>query len=64
MKMWSYIRFYWSEIAVNLGYSYNVPFTDLHIGASAKLISSTLDHIILLVEHRFFGALYVDQEMI
>ena len=32
-----------SEGALSLGYAYNVPYTDLHIGASAKLITSTLE---------------------
>jgi hypothetical protein len=32
-----------NEIALSLGYSYNVPYTNLHIGANAKLISSTLE---------------------
>lgn len=32
-----------SEGALSLGYAYNIPFTDLHIGANAKLITSTLE---------------------
>ncbi|WP_343694233.1 type IX secretion system protein PorQ [Flavobacterium sp.] len=32
-----------SEGALSLGYAYNVPFTNLHIGANAKLITSTLE---------------------
>lgn len=32
-----------SEIALSLGYAYNVPYTDLHLGANAKIISSTLE---------------------
>ena len=32
-----------SEGALSLGYAYNVPFTDLHIGADVKLITSTLE---------------------
>nr|WP_315163818.1 type IX secretion system protein PorQ [uncultured Flavobacterium sp.] len=32
-----------SEIALSLGYSYNIPNTTIHIGTSAKLISSTLE---------------------
>jgi len=31
-----------SEIALSLGYAYNVPWTDIFIGANLKLISSTL----------------------
>ena len=50
-----------SEIAVNLGYSYNVPFTDLHIGASAKLISSTLESYNSFGGALDIGALYIDE---
>ena len=32
-----------SEGALSLGYAYNIPFTDVHIGANAKLITSTLE---------------------
>ena len=41
-----------SEVALSLGYAYNIPYTDIHIGASAKLISSTLESY-----HSFGGAL-------
>ena len=41
-----------SEVALSLGYAYNIPNTDIHIGASAKLISSTLESY-----HSFGGAL-------
>ena len=50
-----------SEMALSLGYSYNIPNTDLHIGASAKLITSSLE-----TYHSFggaldIGALYIDE---
>lgn len=32
-----------SEGALSVGYAYNIPFTDIHIGANAKLITSTLE---------------------
>lgn len=32
-----------SEAALSFGYAYNVPWTDLYIGANVKLISSTLE---------------------
>ncbi|KUJ62870.1 penicillin-binding protein [Flavobacteriaceae bacterium CRH] len=32
-----------SEAALSLGYAYNIPFTDLHIGVNGKLITSTLE---------------------
>ena len=50
-----------SEIAINLGYSYNVPYTDLHIGASGKLISSTLESYQSFGGAVDIGALYIDE---
>ena len=50
-----------SEIALNFGYSYNVPFTDLHLGVSGKLISSTLESYNSYGGAVDLGALYVDQ---
>ena len=41
-----------SEVALSLGDAYNIPYTDINIGASAKLISSTLESY-----HSFGGAL-------
>lgn len=32
-----------SEGALSLGYAYNIPFTDVHVGANVKLITSTLE---------------------
>ncbi|MEP6930426.1 MAG: type IX secretion system protein PorQ [Flavobacterium sp.] len=32
-----------NEAALSLGYAYNVPYTDIHIGANVKLITSTLE---------------------
>nr|WP_315188065.1 type IX secretion system protein PorQ [uncultured Flavobacterium sp.] len=43
-----------SEIALSLGYAYTIPNTTLHIGTSAKLISSTLESY-----HSFGGAIDV-----
>ena len=50
-----------SETALSFGYSYNVPNTSLHLGASAKLISSTLESY-----HSFggaidLGAIFIDE---
>lgn len=50
-----------SEIALNFGYSYNVPFTDLHLGASAKLISSTLESYNSFGAAVDLGAIYIDE---
>ncbi|MGK4568472.1 type IX secretion system protein PorQ [Flavobacterium sp. 3HN19-14] len=41
-----------SEIALSVGYAYNIPYSDFYIGANAKLISSTLESY-----HSFGGAL-------
>ena len=32
-----------SEAALSFGYAYNIPFTDVHVGVNAKLITSTLE---------------------
>ena len=49
-----------SEIALNFGYAYNVPYTNLHIGASGKLISSTLESYNSFGGALDLGAIYVD----
>jgi hypothetical protein len=32
------------EVKLHFGYAYNIPYTTIHIGANAKLISSTLEN--------------------
>lgn len=49
-----------SEIALSFGYAYNIPFTDIHVGANAKLISSTLESYNSFGGAIDLGALYVD----
>ncbi len=49
-----------SEMALSLGYSYNVPFTSLYLGANAKIISSTLESYTSYGAAADFGALYID----
>lgn len=49
-----------SEIALSFGYAYNIPWTDIHVGANAKLISSTLESYNSLGAAVDLGALYVD----
>ncbi len=51
-----------SEIALSFGYAYNVPYTDLHIGASAKLISSTLESYQSYGGALDIGAIYIDED--
>ncbi len=50
-----------SEVALSMGYAYNVPYTDLHIGASAKLISSSLETYQSFGGALDLGALYIDE---
>jgi hypothetical protein len=44
-----------------LGYAYNVPFTNLHIGANAKMISSVLENYNSLGGALDIGAVYLDE---
>ena len=50
-----------SEIALSLGYAYNVPFTDLYLGANAKFISSTLESYNSYGIAADLGAIYKDE---
>lgn len=49
-----------SEIALSFGYAYNIPWTDVYIGANAKLISSTFETYNSLGAAVDLGAIYVD----
>lgn len=51
-----------SEIALSFGYAYNVPWTDIFIGANAKLISSTLESYSSFGAAMDLGALYIDED--
>ncbi len=51
-----------SEASLSLGYSYNVPYTDLYIGANAKLITSTLETYNSIGGAIDLGAIYVDED--
>lgn len=50
-----------SEIALSLGYAYNIPRTDVYVGANAKLISSTLENYNSFGGAIDLGAIYVDE---
>ena len=50
-----------SEIALSLGYAYNIPNTTIHLGANAKLISSTLESYNSLGGAIDLGALFIDE---
>jgi hypothetical protein len=51
-----------SEAALSLGYAYNLPWTDMYIGANAKLISSTLENYNSWGAAVDLGFLYVDYD--
>lgn len=51
-----------SELALSFGYSYNVPYTDLYIGANAKIISSTLESYNSFGAAIDIGAIYIDED--
>ncbi|WP_366183481.1 type IX secretion system protein PorQ [Flavobacterium ovatum] len=51
-----------SEIALSGGYSYNVPYSNLHIGANAKLISSSLETYSSLGGALDLGVIYIDEQ--
>ncbi|MDX6182820.1 type IX secretion system protein PorQ [Flavobacterium sp. Fl-77] len=50
-----------SEAALSFGYAYNIPFTDLHVGANAKLITSTLETYSSFGGAIDLGFLFVDE---
>ncbi len=51
-----------SEIALSFGYAYNIPWTDIYVGANAKLISSTLESYNSFGGAIDIGALYIDED--
>ncbi|MBY8961716.1 type IX secretion system protein PorQ [Flavobacterium sp. D11R37] len=51
-----------SEIALSFGYAYNIPWTDIYVGANAKLISSTLESYNSLGGAIDIGAIYIDED--
>jgi hypothetical protein len=51
-----------SEIALSLGYAYNVPFTSLYLGANGKFISSTLESYQSYGIATDLGAMYIDED--
>lgn len=51
-----------SEIALSFGYSYLVPYTELHLGVSGKLISSSLESYSSFGGALDLGALYIDED--
>ena len=54
-------QFTGSEIALSFGYAYNIPYTDIHLGANAKFISSTLESYNSIGGAIDIGAIYLDE---
>src|SRR5690606_11193923 len=54
-------QFTGSEIALSFGYAYNVPYTDVYVGASGKLISSTLESYNSFGGAVDLGVIYIDE---
>lgn len=50
-----------SEGALSLGYAYNIPWTDIYVGANLKLISSTLESYHSFGAAFDLGAIYIDE---
>lgn len=50
-----------SEGALSVGYAYNIPYTDIHIGANAKLITSTLESYNSVGGALDLGFLFIDK---
>lgn len=51
-----------SEIALSMGYAYNIPHTDIHLGASAKFIQSSLETYNSLGAAVDLGMVYIDKK--
>ncbi|NHM07189.1 type IX secretion system protein PorQ [Flavobacterium sp. CYK-4] len=50
-----------SDISLSVGYAYNVPHTDIHVGANAKLINSTLESYNSFGGAIDLGMIYIDE---
>lgn len=50
-----------SEIALSLGYAYNIPNSSIHLGANVKLISSNLESYSSLGGAIDVGAIFIDE---
>ena len=51
-----------SEVALSLGYAYNIPFTNFYIGANAKAISSSLETYNSLGGAIDLGVVFLDKK--
>jgi hypothetical protein len=51
-----------NEVAVSLGYAYNIPWTDFYVGANLKLISSQLENFTSIGGAVDLGVLYYSED--
>ena len=51
-----------NEVAVSVGYAYNIPWSDFYVGANVKLISSKLENFTSLGGAVDIGLLYYDED--
>jgi hypothetical protein len=51
-----------SEIALSMGYAYTFPYTDIHVGASAKLIQSSLETYTSFGGAIDLGMVFIDEK--
>lgn len=51
-----------NDIAMSIGYAYNIPFSDFYIGANIKFITSQLEQYSSWGGAMDFGALYYDED--
>jgi hypothetical protein len=51
-----------NEVAVSLGYAYNIPWSDFYVGANMKLISSRLEQYSSVGGAIDLGVLYYDED--
>ncbi len=51
-----------SEVALSLGYAWNIPYTDIYMGANFKMISSTLESYNSFGIAADIGAIYLDED--
>lgn len=52
-----------NEAALSLGYAFNIPRTDFHVGASLKFISSKLEQYSSFGAALDLGAIYIDEDL-
>ena len=52
-----------NEVAVSMGYAYQIPFTDFYLGANAKLITSQLEIYNSIGGAFDFGAMYINERL-